>query len=67
MLERTFPPWTTEHQNAFEAIKVFIVSTDCLTMIDHEDQCDNKIFVMCNASDWRTGTTLSFGPTWETA
>jgi RNase H-like domain found in reverse transcriptase len=28
---------------------------------------DNKIFVMCDASDWRIGATLSFGLTWETA
>jgi hypothetical protein len=27
----------------------------------------NKIFVTCDASNWRTGAVLSFGPSWETA
>jgi hypothetical protein len=35
--------------------------------IDHEKPGDNKIFVTCDASDWRTGATLSWGKTWETA
>jgi RNase H-like domain found in reverse transcriptase len=55
------------HQTAFEAIKALVVSADCLTTIDHENLGDNKIFMTCDASDWRTGGTLSFGPTWETA
>jgi len=62
-----FPVWTNEHQHAFEAIKALVVSADCLTVIDHENPRDNKIFVTCDASDWRTGAVLSFGPTWETA
>ena len=36
-----------------------------VTTIEHLNPGDNKIFVMCDASDWRTGTTLSFGPTRE--
>jgi hypothetical protein len=36
-------------------------------VIDHENPGENKIFVTYNASDWRTGATLGFGPTWETA
>jgi hypothetical protein len=28
---------------------------------------ENKIFVTCDASDWRTGAPLSVGKTWETA
>ena len=28
---------------------------------------DNKIFLTCDASDWRTGGVLSFGLTWEDA
>ena len=36
-----------------------------VTTIEHLNPGDNKIFVMCDASDWRTGMTLSFGPTWE--
>ena len=62
-----FPPWTDEHQCAFESIKSLVVSSECLTVIDHEDPGNNKIFVTCDASDWRTGAVLSFGPTWETA
>jgi RNase H-like domain found in reverse transcriptase len=55
------------HQEAFKAIKALVVSAECLTMIDHNCPGDNKIFVMCDASDWHIGATLSFGPTWETA
>jgi hypothetical protein len=65
--KKQFPEWTKEHQDAFEAIKGIIVSRECLTAIEHEKPGDNKIFVTCDASDWRTGTTLSFGPTWELA
>jgi len=64
---KDFPTWTTAHQTAFEAIKALVVSADCLTTIDHENPGDNKIFVTCDASDWRSGATLSFGQTWETA
>jgi hypothetical protein len=28
---------------------------------------DNRIFVTCDASDWRTGAVLSYGLTWESA
>jgi hypothetical protein len=65
--QKHFPPRTEEHQIAFEAIKALVVSADCLTVIDHENPEDNKIFVTCDASDWRTGAVLSFSPTWETA
>lgn len=61
-----FPPWTQEHQAAFDAIKSLVVSVDCLTTIDHTHPGNNKIFVTADAIDWRTGATLSFGPTWET-
>lgn len=64
---KNFPQWTVEHQTAFEAVKALVVSADCLTTIDHDSPGDNKIFVTCDASDWRIGATLSFGPTWETA
>ncbi len=62
-----FPEWTADHQFAFEAIKSLVVSAECLTTIDHQNPGDNKIFVTCDASDWRTGATLSFGTSWETA
>lgn len=65
--DKLFPTWTTEHQTAFDAIKALVVSADCLTTIDHESPGENKTFVTCDASDWCTGATLSFGPTWELA
>ena len=64
---RDFPIWTTEHQTAFEAIKALIVSHECLTTIDHANLGDNKVYVTCDASDWRTGATLSVGASWELA
>ena len=65
--EREFPPWTSEHEQAFEAIKALVLSRECLTVINHDDPGDNKIFVTCDASDLRTGAVLSWGPTWEKA
>jgi hypothetical protein len=56
-----------EHQMAFNTIKALGVSCECLTTIDHTNLGDNKVFVTCNASDWRTRATLSFGPSWELA
>ena len=44
-----------------------MISVECLTTIKHLNPGDNKMFVTCDASDWRTGATLSFGPTWESA
>ena len=58
--------WSEDHQAAFNAIKALVVSTDCLTVINHSDK-ENKIFIACDASDWRTGACLSFGKTWETS
>jgi protein tyrosine phosphatase len=62
-----FPKWSDDCAAAFEAIKQLVVSWDCLTVIDHQNLGLNKIFVTCNASDWRTGAILSFDETWETA
>ena len=64
---KSFPKWTVIHQTAFDAVKGLVVSANCLTMINHENPHDNKIFVPCDASNWRTGATLSFGRTWEMA
>jgi hypothetical protein len=64
---KDFPTWTPEHQLAFTAIKSLVVSADCLTTINHDNPGDNKIYPTCDASDWHTGATLSFGPTWESA
>lgn len=62
-----FPPWTDELNLVFESIKKLVVSRECLTVIDHNDPGENKIFVTTDVSDWRTGAVLSFGATWETA
>jgi len=62
-----FPRWSTEHQRAFQGIKDLVVGRKCLTVIDHENPGENVIFVTTDASDWRVGAVLSFGPTWESA
>ena len=59
--------WMADHHSTFESIKALIVGADCLTVVDHKNPGENKIFVTCNASDWHTGVCLSFGKTWETA
>ncbi|KAG9223840.1 hypothetical protein CCMSSC00406_0007702 [Pleurotus cornucopiae] len=59
--------WQPSHQDAFEKIKSLVVSRECLTVIDHENPGDNKIFVTTDASDVGTGAVLSFGPTWATS
>jgi hypothetical protein len=53
--------------DAFDAIKALVVSRECLTTIDHANMGDNKVFVTCDASDWRKGATLSVGTSWELA
>ena len=58
--------WTEHHQSTFDNIKALIISSECLTVIDHSDS-NKKIFVTCDASDWRTGACLSFGNSWEIA
>jgi hypothetical protein len=65
--DKEFPEWNKGHQRAFDEIKRIVVSRDCLTVIDHEDRNDNKIFVTTDASDKRSGALLSYGITWETA
>ena len=44
-----------------------MTSRECLTVIDHINPGENKIFVTCDVSNWRTGGVYSFGPTWEMA
>ena len=58
-----FPHWLEEHQRAFEGIKNLVVGRKCLTVINHENPGENCIFVTTDASDWRVGAVLSFGPT----
>jgi hypothetical protein len=48
-----FLEWSAEHQQAFDQIKSIMVSRECLTVIDHKNMRDNKVFVTCDASDWR--------------
>lgn len=60
-------PWRDEHQAAFDGIKELVASRDCLTVIDHENPGENKIFVTTDASDLGTGAVLSFGKDWKTA
>lgn len=62
-----FPEWTVVHQAAFDAIKSLVTSRECLTVVNHENPGNNKIYVTCDASDWRSGAMLSFGETWESA
>ncbi len=65
--ELHFPPWTDDHQTAFDGIKKLVCSRECLTVIDHDNLGDNCIFVSCDASDLRTGGMLSVGPSLESA
>jgi len=66
-VEKQFPTWTAAHQAVFDAVKGLVVSRECLTVIDHLNPGNNKIFVTTDASDLRTGAVLSWGPTWEEA
>ena len=66
-MELKFPTWTPDHQGAFQAIKDLVVSPCCLTTIDHDNPGSNQIFLTCDASDYRTGAVLSWGPSWEEA
>ena len=61
----SFPAWTPSHQHAFQAIKDLVVSPHCLTTINHDNPGNNCIFLTCDASDYRTGAVLYWGPSWE--
>jgi len=65
--ELKWPGWTTTHQEAFDTIKCLVMSQDCLTTVNHDNLGNNKVFVTCDASDWRMGAMLSIGPTPQTA
>lgn len=65
--ELEFPLWSNKHEQAFRAIKDLVTSLKCLTMIDHDNPSNNKIFLTCDVSDYRMGAMLSWGETWETA
>jgi hypothetical protein len=55
--DKVFPPWTADHQAAFEQIKRLVLSTDCLTIINYKEKASN-IYVTTDASNRRTGTVL---------
>lgn len=65
--DHAFPLWNKEHADAFQAIKDLVTSPQCLTTIDHDNPGKNKVFLTCDASDFRTGAVLSWGETWESA
>ena len=65
--DKNFPPWKPYHQAAFDSMKKLVMSTDCLTMIDHKLMPNHKIFVTADASDKGSGVILSFGPSYELA
>lgn len=62
-----FPVWSEVHQEAFVGIKKLMTSRECTVSIDHDNPGDRKIFVTCDASEWRSGAMLSFGESWESA
>lgn len=59
--------WTEKHDRAFDAVKALVLGHDCLTVIDHGNMGDNRIFVCTDASDFCTGAVLLYGPSLETA
>ncbi|EDR02339.1 reverse transcriptase-RNase H-integrase [Laccaria bicolor S238N-H82] len=66
--DKNFPLCTApKFQVVFDAIKAIVTGRECLTTIDFNKMPENKIFVTTDASDKRSGSVLSFGPTWETA
>lgn len=65
--EKNFPTWCPAHHDTFDAIKVLVVSWECLMVIDHTAPANNRTFVTCDASDLRTGAVLGWGTDWEIA
>ena len=65
--KKEWPGWSMQHEFAFQSIKGIVLSSECLTTIDHDNMGNRRIFVTCDASDRRTGACLSFGEDWETA
>ena len=65
--EMAFPDWSQQHQEAFDGIKRLVTSPICLTTINHDELGENKIFLTTDASDFRTGVVLSWGPDWKSA
>ncbi|OJT13579.1 Transposon Ty3-I Gag-Pol polyprotein, partial [Trametes pubescens] len=59
--------WTEKHDRAFDVVKALVLGHDCLTVIDHGNMGDNRIFVCTDASDFCMGAMLLYGPSLETA
>ncbi|PSR82057.1 hypothetical protein PHLCEN_2v6127 [Hermanssonia centrifuga] len=59
--------WTNAHFMAFEAVKTLVTSRECLTVIDHNNIGNNRIFVSCDASDFCSGAVLTYSESPETA
>ncbi|KAJ4000442.1 hypothetical protein F5050DRAFT_1539923, partial [Lentinula boryana] len=53
--DKNFPFWSSEHDFAFTLVKLLVASLACLTVIDHDDMKDNKIFLITDASDFCRG------------
>jgi hypothetical protein len=65
--DKHFPKWSSRYQTAFDGIKTIVTSRDCLTTIDFTLMPHYKIFLTTDASDFRSGAVLSFGPSWDLA
>jgi hypothetical protein len=61
--DKSFPPWSEDHQLAFKSIKALVDSRECLTTINLQLMPDYKIFVTMDTSDKGSGAVLSFGKT----
>jgi RNase H-like domain found in reverse transcriptase len=59
---KEFPKWSPDHKKAFLTIKQLIIECAVLAYIDHDNPGDNKIFLVTDASDHRTGGVLMWGP-----
>ncbi|PSS03898.1 hypothetical protein PHLCEN_2v3942, partial [Hermanssonia centrifuga] len=59
--------WTNTHFVAFKAVKELVTSRECLTVIDHNNLGNNRIFVSCDASDFCSGAVLTYGESPESA
>uniref|UniRef100_A0A0W0FPY8 Putative reverse transcriptase-RNase H-integrase n=1 Tax=Moniliophthora roreri TaxID=221103 RepID=A0A0W0FPY8_MONRR len=57
--DHEWPGWSQIYSDAFTSIKNLVTSAECLTVIDHDNPGDNKIWLTTDASDWRTGAVLS--------
>ncbi|EEB97490.1 hypothetical protein MPER_03181, partial [Moniliophthora perniciosa FA553] len=50
--DHEWPGWNETYSDAFNNIKDLVTSAECLTVIDHDNPGDNKIWLTTDASDW---------------